>query len=95
MQTLPLPGIDDSEGDRVPEGLPPIVDAHVHLFPDGFFQAIWNWFDRFGWPIRYRMTSPQVIEFLLARGARSLVGLHYAHGPGLAGYLNTYMAELC
>ena len=69
--------------------------AHVHLFPDNLFASIWQWFEKFGWPIRYRLGSPQVIEFLLSRGVSRIVGLHYAHRPGVARELNAYMARLC
>ncbi len=95
MLNKPLPGLNDPEGDRVPEFLPSVVDAHVHLFPDNIFAAIWHWFDDFGWPIRYKMTSSEVITFLLSRGIDHIVGLHYAHKPGIAQKLNAYMAKLC
>lgn len=87
--------VDDSEGDSIPDSLALVVDAHVHLFPDALYKAIWQWFDRFAWPIRYRMKAAEVIEFLLARGIERLFGLHYAHTPGLARHLNSKMAELC
>jgi uncharacterized protein len=95
MLTLPLPSVNDTEGQRIPESLPFMVDAHVHLFPDVFFSAIRQWFDRFAWPIRYRLTSTEVIEFLLSRGVGHIVGLHYSHRPGMATFLNTHMAQLC
>lgn len=91
--SLPLPAIDDAEGAwrPSPHGA---FDAHAHLFPDRLFQAIWRWFDRYGWPIRYRFTSEQVIEFLATRGVKRIVGLHYAHKPGIAEGLNRYVLEL-
>ena len=91
----PLPALDDREEEQVPGGFPAVIDAHVHLFPDDLFVSIWQWFEKFGWPIRYRMQSPDVIEFLLSKGVRRVVGLHYAHKPGVARELNRYMAELC
>jgi predicted TIM-barrel fold metal-dependent hydrolase len=94
LQT-PLPALDDREDDYVPAALPAVIDAHVHLFPDNLFASIWKWFDKFGWPIRYRLGSLEAIEFLLSRGVRRIVGLHYAHRPGVARELNAYMAELC
>jgi predicted TIM-barrel fold metal-dependent hydrolase len=90
----PLPLLNDPEGEYLPASLPLTVDAHVHLFPDHLFSAVWQWFERFGWPIRYRLTSPQIINFLLSRGVDHIVALHYAHKPGVARDLNTYMAEL-
>lgn len=95
MLTFPLHSMDDPESDRIPEGLPPVVDAHVHLFPDNLFQAIWSWFDRFAWSIRYRIPSSSIVEFLLSRGVERIVALHYAHRPGLARHLNAYMAAVC
>jgi predicted TIM-barrel fold metal-dependent hydrolase len=92
--TLPLPGLNDEEGPRLPEGLPPVVDAHVHLFPDGVFEAVWRWFDQYGWPIRYKLHTPQVVSFLLSRGVHRVVALHYAHKPGMARFLNGYVAEV-
>jgi hypothetical protein len=90
----PLPLLNDAEGEYLPASLPFTVDAHVHLFPDHLFTAVWQWFDQFGWPIRYRLTSPEIINFLLSRGVNHIVALHYAHKPGVARDLNAYMAGL-
>ncbi|WNG50028.1 amidohydrolase [Archangium minus] len=90
----PLPALNDEEGPRLPEGLPPVVDSHVHLFPDGVFEAVWRWFDQYGWPIRYKLHTPQVVSFLLSRGVHRVVALHYAHKPGMARFLNSYIAEV-
>jgi predicted TIM-barrel fold metal-dependent hydrolase len=94
LQT-PLPALDDREDDHVPTALPAVIDAHVHLFPDHMFASIWQWFEKFGWPIRYRFDSSEAIDFLLSRGVSRVVGLHYAHKPGVARELNRYMAKLC
>lgn len=91
----PLPSLDDPEGAAVPEHLPPVIDAHVHLFPDPLFSSIWQWFDRYGWPIRYRMKATEVLEFLLSRGIHHIIALHYAHKPGVARKLNLHMASVC
>lgn len=91
---LPLPAVNDAEGARLPAQLPPVVDAHVHLFPDPVFDAIWRWFDSYGWPIRYKLHTPEVLSFLFSRGVERIVALHYAHKPGMAAFLNQYMAEL-
>ena len=64
----PLPALDDPEGERVPEGLPPVVDGHVHVFPEPLMAAVRDWFDTHGWPVRYRLSSEELIDFLLARG---------------------------
>lgn len=90
-----LPKIDDPEGPQVPESLPPVIDAHVHVFPGGIFSAVRQWFDDHAWPIRYRLETEQIFDFLLSRGVAHVVALQYAHKPGIAGQLNRYMAEKC
>ncbi len=90
-----LPAIDDPEGDYLPRGLSGAVDAHVHVFPPNLFSAVWGWFDENAWPIRYRLTTRQIFDFLLARGLRHIVALQYAHRPGMATQLNQYMADEC
>ncbi len=95
---MPLPPIDEEEGTEVDPSLGvargSLVDAHVHLFPDRLFEAIWRWFDVHGWPIRYKLKTPDVIAFALARGVGHIVALHYAHKPGIARGMNAYMAEV-
>ena len=79
-----LPFINDAEDTTVPEALPFIVDAHVHLFPEPVFKALWEWFKKHAWQIRYQMDSVDVIKFLLQRGVGHIVALQYAHKPGIA-----------
>ena len=95
MLAWPFPIEPDPEGEKVPPSLPFIVDAHVHLFPDPFFESIWRWFEQFAWSIRYKLKAAEVIDFLLSRGISHIVALHYAHKPGMARMLNAYMADLC
>lgn len=92
---VPLAGLQDEEGARLPTQLPPVIDAHVHLFPERVFAALWRWFDSHAWPVRYKLQTPEVISFLLSRGVERIVALHYAHKPGMARMLNAYMAEVC
>ena len=86
--------LSDPEGAHLPESLPPVIDAHVHLFPDRLFEAIWRWFDTHGWPVRYKLKTPAVIEHLLSRGVEQIVALHYSHKPGMARDMNRYMAAI-
>lgn len=88
----PLPALNDPEGERVPAGLF-VVDAHVHLFPDRVFDAMWGWFEEHGWPVRYRLRAPDVLDFLRERGVARVVALHYAHRPGIARDLNAFVAR--
>ncbi|MBI2892525.1 MAG: amidohydrolase [Deltaproteobacteria bacterium] len=76
-----------------PEGFD-VVDAHVHAFPPRVFEAIWRWFDREAWSIRYRLAAGEVVSFLAERGVARVVLLHYAHVPGMAAELNRFVAEV-
>lgn len=71
-----------------------VVDAHVHLFPPRVFAAIWRWFDRNAWPIRYRLESPDVIAFLERQNVERFFALHYSHVPGMARVLNHHVSGL-
>ena len=90
-----MPSINDQEDAKVPSGLPAVIDAHVHVFPQSFFSAVWKWFDQNGWHIRYQLTSSQVLEFLVSHGIQHIIALQYAHKPGISNELNKYMAEKC
>ncbi|MCG8614937.1 MAG: amidohydrolase [Desulfobacterales bacterium] len=94
MLTPELPYYDEPEGDALPTGINRAIDAHVHVFPDGIFSAIRDWFDTYAWQIRYRMKSRELIAFLLDRGISRVTALQYAHKPGMAGFLNDYMVDL-
>lgn len=91
----PLGALNDPEGDRIPRGFSRVIDAHVHLFPDPIFNAVWQWFDGYGWPVRYRMQVEELPGFLFHRGVDHAVGLIYAHKPGIARELNRFMAGAC
>jgi hypothetical protein len=90
-----MPSLRDEEGATVPKDLPAVVDAHVHVFPRDIFSAIWQWFDKNAWRIRYRLGTAAALEFLLARGIAHVIALQYAHKPGIAGRLNRYMVDRC
>ncbi|MBF0413754.1 MAG: amidohydrolase [Desulfamplus sp.] len=89
-----MPGLNDLEGESVPELFEHVIDTHVHIFPDVFFRAVWKWFDRYGWPIRYKLTTTQIFNFLFSKGVEHVVAFQYAHKPGMASYLNNYMVEI-
>jgi uncharacterized protein len=90
-----LPSINDKEGASVPEGLPMVVDAHVHIFPYDIFSAIWQWFDKNAWRIRYQLTTSKIFDFMLSHGIAHVIALQYAHKPGLSEKLNRHMVKKC
>jgi uncharacterized protein len=71
-----------------------VIDAHVHLFPERVFEALWRWFDKHAWNIKYRMRAEEVVEFLTTRGIERIVALLYSHKPDMARVLNQFMAEI-
>jgi len=91
---LPFPAVGDKEGHTVPPELPGIIDTHVHVFPEPVFKALWEWFEKNAWPIRYKGTTFELLEYLLTRGVAHIVALQYAHKPGIARDLNQYMLDL-
>lgn len=89
----PMQALEDEEGARVPDGVR-VWDAHVHLFPERVFAALWRWFETHAWPVRYQLTNEALLDFLLERGVERVVGLTFAHKDGMAESLNVMMAEV-
>lgn len=71
-----------------------MIDAHVHLFPDRLFDAIWKWFDDNAWAIAEKLYADDVIDRLEAAGNDYVVGLLYAHKPGMSDELNAWIGAL-
>jgi len=71
-----------------------VIDAHVHLFPDRLFDAVWKWFDENAWVIRDKLYADGVLDRLERSGVRRVVGLLYAHRPGMSDELNRWLGEL-
>ena len=65
-----------------------VIDAHVDVFQDRVFDALWRWFDRGLWNVKYRLYARDVVRFLVEHGVSRMIGLHYAHKPGMARPLN-------
>ncbi len=90
-----MAAFDSPEGKRIPGSLPPVIDAHVHVFPQNIFKAIHNWFDEYAWQIRYKMNTSKVFDFLFSHGIKHIIALQYAHKPGISKSLNSYLAKKC
>ena len=85
MLKAKMPSCSDTEGSTVPDGLPPVIDAHVHVFPHNLFSAIWKWFDEHAWCIRYQLKTSHVFDFLISHGIDHIIALQYAHKPEWPG----------
>lgn len=69
----------------------PIVDVHVHLFPDRLFEAIWRQFvANYGWSVLHRLYWRESVAYLRERGVGPIVYSNYAHRPGIAEGLNDW-----
>jgi predicted TIM-barrel fold metal-dependent hydrolase len=88
--------LGEPEGDALPANLRaiPVLDAHVHVFPDRVLDAIWQWFETHGWPIRYKLHSDALLDHLAERGVGEVLALHYAHKPGMSRALNDHVLEV-
>ncbi|KAG0224998.1 hypothetical protein BGW41_004839 [Actinomortierella wolfii] len=72
----------------------PIIDAHVHIFPQKLMDAVWSFFDNYYWPVRYKQVyQTSRADFLIEQGVRHVVLLVYAHRNGIARGLNEFMAQ--
>lgn len=72
----------------------PIIDTHVHVFPQKLSDAVRQWFDVHAWTFKYRGTPEELIQAQFENGAAGLVFLSYAHRPGIADQLNGFIAQL-
>ena len=57
------------------------------------YRAIWKWFDRHGWHVRYRYSAEQALAYLKRAGVQRIVSLNYAHKVGMAASLNRWTHE--
>jgi predicted TIM-barrel fold metal-dependent hydrolase len=72
----------------------PIIDFHVHLFPDKGFDAIWHYFAAHGTEVLHRIYSRECIDYLQARGVERIVFSNYAHKKGFAAPMNAWNIDL-
>jgi predicted TIM-barrel fold metal-dependent hydrolase len=69
----------------------PLVDFHVHLFPDRFFDAIWRYFkEQYGFDVLHKIYYRECVEYLRERGVGPIVYSNYAHRKGVAATLNEW-----
>jgi uncharacterized protein len=83
----------DAPAPAIPAGFR-AVDAHVHLFPERLFEAIWKWFDEYGWNVLFKRPVPELLAYLRRMGVEKAFCLVYAHRAGMATELNRWLAEL-
>jgi len=72
----------------------PIIDTHVHVFPQKLSDAVRHWFEGYAWKFKYQGTPEELLQAQFDNGVAGLVLLTYAHRPGIADQLNDYVASL-
>lgn len=72
----------------------PVIDTHVHVFPQKLYEAIKGWFEAYAWKFNEYGTAEGFIQTQFDSGAAGLVLLCYAHRPGISRGLNEFVAEL-
>ena len=69
----------------------PIIDFHVHLFPDKMFDAIWDFFSKsYRWDVIHKLYYRECIQYLRDSGVLKIVYSNYAHREGIAEGLNEW-----
>jgi predicted TIM-barrel fold metal-dependent hydrolase len=75
------------------EGVSRLIDAHSHWFPESVERKIWAYFDRHYWPVTYRTSHHARLEWMARNGVERFTVLTYAHRPGMAAWLNDWVAN--
>jgi predicted TIM-barrel fold metal-dependent hydrolase len=72
----------------------PVIDTHVHVFPQKLSDAVRDWFEGYAWKFKYQGSPEELLQAQFDNGVAGLVLLTYAHRPGIADQLNDYVASL-
>jgi predicted TIM-barrel fold metal-dependent hydrolase len=71
-----------------------MLDVHTHLHPPRLFAAIRRWFaERSSWRIEHPTEPQDVAAALRTAGVERFVFCSYAHKPGMARDLNSWLAQ--
>ncbi|NKQ57613.1 amidohydrolase [Amycolatopsis sp. K13G38] len=80
-------------------GLDGLVDLHLHFLPERMLTKVWAYFDaveeRLGqpWPVWYRTSESERLATLESFGVLKFAPLAYPHKPGMAQWLNGWLAD--
>ncbi|MET9227197.1 amidohydrolase family protein [Lentzea sp. NPDC003310] len=75
-----------------------LVDVHVHFMPQNVLDKVWAYFDRVreagvDWTIWYRTHENARLTALRELGVSAFAPLLYPHRPGMAQWLNDWVAD--
>ena len=68
----------------------PVIDSHVHAFPEPVFEAVKKWFSAHAWEFHAKGAILDLIRAPFNQGVTGMVLMNYAHRPGIADYLNQF-----
>ncbi len=72
----------------------PVIDCHVHLFPDGVAQAVRKWFSENAWEFHEKGSTEELLSRLFEKGLTGAIVIPYAHKPGISNTLNEFVAHV-
>jgi predicted TIM-barrel fold metal-dependent hydrolase len=71
-----------------------VIDVHTHLHPPRLFAAIRRWFaERSPWVLEHPTEPHDVARILREHGVEKFAFCSYAHKPGIARDLNTWLSD--
>jgi len=99
--TSPTDPLTDADlpGVLAAHGIDGLVDVHTHFMPENVLAKVWAFFDGVGaatglpWPITYRFDADTRLATLRALGVTRFAPLAYPHRPGMAAWLNHWLAD--
>ncbi|MFX1500149.1 MAG: amidohydrolase family protein [Promethearchaeota archaeon] len=78
------------------------IDCHTHFFPPRLFQSIWRFFERIdeknnitGWPINYKLSTEELVQFLENKNVKAFTTYNYAHKKDIADFINEWVNDFC
>jgi len=72
----------------------PVIDCHVHVFPDGVSEAVRKWFSKNAWEFHERGSTEELLLRLFEKGLTGAILIPYAHKPGISENLNEFVAQM-
>lgn len=74
----------------------PLIDSHVHIFPEKMMQAIFLFFHKqYRWNPPFSPSPKSILKSLEKQGLEKAFALAYSHKPGYSRELNSWLARFC
>ena len=70
-----------------------IIDIHAHFFPPGWFEAVWEFFERHNWRINYKGAPDALADVLRGFGVSHFTVLNYLHRTGMRDDLAAFTRD--